>query len=206
MAKLLTLHPENPQARLLNQAAATLHKGGIIVYPTDSCYALACHLEDKNAVDRIRKIRRLDKSHHMTLVCQNLQDLGNFAKLENSSFRLVKSLTPGPYTFLMVASRDVPRRLQHPSKKTIGLRVPANRIALELLSVFGEPILSTSLILPGEDIPLTDPFEIQEKIGNQVDLILDGGNGGIEETTVLDMVGDTIEVVRQGKGDVTWLL
>lgn len=206
MAQLLTIHPENPQARLLNQVAATLHKGGVIVYPTDSCYALACHLEDKNAVDRIRQIRRLGKDHHMTLVCQHLNDLGNFAKLENSAFRLVKSLTPGPYTFLLKASRDVPRRLQHPQKKTIGLRVPANRIALELLSVLGEPMLSTSLILPGDDVPMTDPNEIDQRIGNQVDLIIDGGAGGLEATSVLNLVDETVKVAREGKGDVSWLL
>ena len=206
MAQILTIHPDNPQPRLLNQAAAVLHKGGVIVYPTDSCYALACHLEDKNAVDRIRNIRRLKPSHHMTLVCQHLNDIGNFAKLENSSFRLIKSLTPGPYTFIMKASRDVPNRLQHPQRKTIGLRVPANRIALDLLDAFGEPILSSSLILPGDELPLTDPLEINERIGHEVDLILDGGAGGVEETSVLDMDGDSISVIREGKGDVTWLL
>ncbi len=206
MAQYLKIHPDNPQPRLLNQVAAVLRKGGVIVYPTDSSYALACHLEDKHAVDKIKQIRRLDKHHDMTLVCRDLAEIGNYAKVGNSSFRLIKSLTPGPYTFLLKASRDVPKRLQHAQKKTIGLRVPANRIALELLSVFGEPVLSTSLILPGDSVPLSDPDEIEEKIGKLVELIIDGGAGGVEPTSVLDMLGDDIKVVRQGKGDVGWLL
>ena len=178
MAQYLKIHPDNPQARLLNQAAAVLNKGGLVVYPTDSSYALACHLEDKNALEKIHQIRRLPKNHHMTLVCQHLNDIGNFARLDNSAFRLIKSLTPGPYTFLLKASRDVPRRLVHPQKKTIGLRIPANRIALDLLQAFGDPILSTSLVMSGDEIPLTDPEDIRDRIGHQVDLILDGGAGG----------------------------
>ena len=206
MAQYLIIHPDNPQARLLNQAAAVLNKGGLVVYPTDSSYALACHLEDKNALEKIHQIRRLPKNHHMTLVCQHLNDIGNFARLDNSAFRLIKSLTPGPYTFLLKASRDVPRRLVHPQKKTIGLRIPANRIALDLLQAFGDPILSTSLVMSGDEIPLTEPEEIRDRIGHQVDLILDGGAGGIEPTTVLDMQETEIKVIREGKGDASWLL
>lgn len=206
MAQYLTIHPENPQSRLLNQAAVVLRKGGVIVYPTDSSYALACPLEDKHAVDRIRQIRQLDKHHDMTLVCRDLAEIGIYAKVGNSSFRSIKSLTPGPYTFLLKASRDVPKRLQHAQKKTIGLRVPANRIALDLLSIFGEPILSSSLIMPGDSLPLSDPEEIEEKLGKRVDLIIDGGAGGIEPTSVLDMVDDDVKIVRHGKGDISWLL
>ncbi len=206
MTQYLKIHPDNPQQRLLTQVSSVLREGGVIVYPTDSSYALACHLEDKQAVERICQIRQLDKRHDMTLVCRDLAEISNYAKVGNSAFRLIKSLTPGPYTFLLKASRDVPKRLQHAQKKTIGLRVPANQIALELLSVFGEPILSSSLILPGGTVPLSDPEEIEEKIGNRVELVIDGGAGGIEPTSVLNMVNEEVDVVREGLGDVSWLL
>ena len=203
MVQYLKIHPENPQPRLLNQAAVVLRQGGVIVYPTDSCYALACHPEDKDAVDRIRQIRQLDPHHHLTLVCRDLSEISAYAKVGNTSFRLIKSLTPGPYTFLLKASRDVPKRLQHPQKKTIGLRVPDNHIALEWLSVLGEPVLSSSLLMPNEPLPLSDPEEIAEKLAKRVELIIDGGAGTIEQTTVLDLVDEEVKVIREGKGDIS---
>lgn len=206
MAVKLDIHPDNPQARYLAQAADVLRQGGIVIYPTDSCYALACHLEDKQALDRIRKIRNLDKKHDFTLVCRDLKELSMYAQVDNSAFRLLKSLTPGPYTFLLKATRDVPRRLQHPHKKTIGLRVPANRIALELLETLNEPLMSTSLIPGGQDDPLSDPDDIIDSYDKLVDLILLGGAGGFEQTTVLDMLQEEVQVVREGRGDISWLV
>lgn len=205
MAQYLQLHPESPQVRLITQSAAMLRSGGIIVYPTDSCYALGTLIGNKGAVDRINRIRRLPAGHNMTLVCHDLSDIGIFARFDNSAYRLVKRLTPGPYTFLLKASRDVPRRLQHPHKKTIGLRIPDNRIALALLESLGEPLLSTSLILPGSDLPETDPMEMSDRLDRQVDLIIDGGAGGYEHTTVIDLTQNSPGIVREGKGDVSLL-
>ncbi|HHL45030.1 MAG TPA: threonylcarbamoyl-AMP synthase, partial [Gammaproteobacteria bacterium] len=177
--------------------------GGIIVYPTDSGYALGCHLGDKQAVTRIRQIRRLDDRHHLTLVCSDLSQIATYARLDNSNYRLLKALTPGAYTFILEATREVPRRLQHPKRKTIGLRVPDNSIAQALLRELGEPLMSTTLILPGEDLPLTDPYEIREVLEHDVDLVIDGGFCGFEPTTVVDLTGDVPQVIREGAGDIS---
>ncbi len=201
----LVIHPDNPQPRLISQAVAVLRHGGIVVYPTDSCYALGCHLGDKAALERIRRIRQLDEQHNFTLMCQDLSELATYARVGNQAFRLLKALTPGPYTFILTASREVPRRLQHPRRKTIGLRVPDHPIAQALLETLGEPMLSVTLILPGEELPLTDPEEIREHLEKQVDVIIDGGYCGHEPTTVIDLSGETPLVVRQGKGDISFL-
>lgn len=200
MAQYFRVHAVNPQPRLITQAAAILRDGGVIVYPTDSCYALGCRIGDKDALERIRRIRQLDERHNLTLVCRDLSELAIYAKVGNAAFRLMKALTPGPYTFLLVATRDVPRRLQHPKRKTIGVRVPDNAIALALLAAMSEPILSTSLVLPGDTLPLTDPAEINERLGRQVELVMDGGVCGLEPTTVIDLVEAEPVLVRQGKG------
>jgi len=202
MTQYFRIHPANPQLRLITQAVSILREGGIIVYPTDSCYALGCRLGDKEALERIRRIRRLDERHNLTLMCRDLSELAIYAKVGNAAFRMMKSLTPGPYTFLLAATRDVPRRLQHPKRKTIGVRVPDNAVALALLAAMAEPILSTSLILPEETLPLTDPEEINERLGRQVELVMDGGVCGLEPTTVIDLVEDQPVIVRQGKGRV----
>lgn len=201
MAQLLPIHPVNPQARLVQQVVAVLDGGGIIVYPTDSAYALGCHLGDKNALERIKRLRELDKNHNFTLVCQNLSELSSYAQVTNSVFRLLKAYTPGPYTFILPASHEVPRRLQHPKRKTVGLRVPDNRIALAILKALGEPLMSVSLIYPNEEIPPSDPEQIYEQLGNKVDLVVDGGFCGIEPTTVVDLVEGVPKVIRVGKGD-----
>ena len=202
MAQYFRVHPDNPQPRLITQAVVILRDGGIIVYPTDSCYALGCRIGDKEALDRIRRIRRLDARHNLTLMCRDLSELAIYAKVGNAAFRMMKSLTPGPYTFLLAATRDVPRRLQHPKRKTIGVRVPDNAIALALLAAMAEPILSTSLILPEETLPLTVPEEINERLGREVELVMDGGVCGLEPTTVIDLAEEQPVVVRQGKGRV----
>lgn len=202
MGQCVTIHKDNPQMRLLNQVVAVLRGGGVIVYPTDSTYALACLTEEKVALEKINRLRQLEDRHNMTLVCRDLSELSIYAKVDNSSFRLIKSLTPGPYTFVLKASRDVPRRLMHPKRKTIGIRVPDNNIALNLLDCLGEPLLSTSLILPGHDLPLNDPDEIQDKLLKLVDIIIDGGQGGLSETTVLDLTENQPRVVREGNGNI----
>ena len=202
MTRYFRVHPENPQQRLVLQAVSILRAGGVIVYPTDSCYALGCRIGDKDALERIRRIRHLDERHNLTLMCRDLSELAIYAKVGNAAFRMMKSLTPGPYTFLLAATRDVPRRLQHPKRKTIGVRVPDNAIALALLAAMAEPILSTSLILPGDTLPLTDPEEFNERVGRQVDLVIDGGVCGLEPTTVIDLVEEQPVIARQGKGRV----
>ncbi|MCG8324288.1 MAG: threonylcarbamoyl-AMP synthase [Thiotrichales bacterium] len=202
MDSYLRIHPDNPQPRLIDQAASVLHAGGVVAWPTDSCYALACRIGDKTAQERIHRIRRLDKNHHMTLVCRDLSEIGSYAKISNQAYRLIKSLTPGPYTFLLPATRDVPRRLQHSRRKTIGLRVPGNEIAQELLNKLDEPILSTSLILPGERLPMTDPEEIFSCLQGVIELVIDGGAGGLEATTMIDLTTDEQAVIRAGKGKV----
>lgn len=202
MARIFRVHPVNPQQRLITQAVAILREGGVIVYPTDSCYALGCRIGDKDALERIRRIRHLDEKHNLTLMCRDLSELAIYAKVGNAAFRMMKSLTPGPYTFLLAATRDVPRRLQHPKRKTIGVRVPDNAVALALLAALSEPIFSTSLILPEETLPLTDPEEINERMGWQVDLVMDGGVCGFEPTTVIDLTGEQPLIVRPGKGRV----
>jgi len=199
--KHLRVHPETPQLRLINQAAAIIRAGGVVIYPTDSCYALGCGIGNKSAMDRIRAIRDLDDNHNFTLICRDLSELATYAKVDNQVFRRLKSLTPGPYTFILEASREVPRRLQHPKRKSIGLRVPEHPIAQALLSVLDEPMMSVTLSLPGEDEPLADPDEMVLQLGKRVDLLVDGGWGGYEPSTVIDLTGDVPEVVRRGKGD-----
>lgn len=206
MSQFLQIHPENPQARLVQRAVEIIRDGGVVVYPTDSGYALGCHIGDKEAMERIRVIRKLDDKHHFTLVCRDLSELSTYAKVDNSAYRLIKRLTPGPYTFLLMATREVPRRLQHAKRKTIGLRVPDNVIVQSLLAALGEPIMSTTLIMPGDELPLTDPYDIREILEHSVDLVIDGGYCGIEPTTVLDLVADPPEVVRLGKGEVQGIL
>ena len=201
MSQFFQIHPENPQVRLIKQAVEIIHRGGVVAYPTDSAYALGCHLGDKAALERIRRIRKLDDSHNFTLVCRDLSELGTYARVDNVAFRLIRAHTPGPYTFILKATDEVPRRLLHPKRRTIGLRVPENRIALDLLEALGEPLMSVTLILPGDELPLTDPFEIRERLEHDVDLVIDGGVCGAEPTTVIDLADDTAVVVRQGRGD-----
>ena len=202
MAQFLTIHPDNPQDRLIKQAVETINKGGVVIYPTDSCYALGCRLGDKAAMERILAIRQMNLKHHFTLMCADLSELGTYAKVDNSQFRQLKAATPGSYTFILQATKEVPNRTLHPKRKTIGLRVPDNQIALALLKELGEPMLSCTLILPEDDEPLTDPYEIRDRLDYSVDLIIDGGWCGTEPTTVIDMT-DGVELVRQGRGDVS---
>ncbi len=202
MAQFFCIHPENPQSRLIDQAVDVLQRGGLIVYPTDSAYALGCHIGDKMALDRIRALRQLDKHHNFTLMCRDLSELATYAKVNNADFRLIKAHTPGPYTFILNATSEVPRRLMHPKRKTIGMRVPDNTIALALMERLGEPLMSSSLILPGDDLPLTDPYDIRDALEHQVELIIDGGFCGLEPTSVVDLTGDAPEIIRQGCGSV----
>jgi tRNA threonylcarbamoyl adenosine modification protein (Sua5/YciO/YrdC/YwlC family) len=202
MSQFFLLHPDNPNHRLIRQAAEIVRSGGIIVYPTDSSYALGCHLDDKKAVTRIRQIRHLDEQHHMTLMCRDLSEISKYAKVDNVKFRLLKSNTPGNYTFILDASKEVPRRLQHPKRSTIGVRIPDHPVALALLEELGEPILSSSLILPDVDEPLNDPEFIRDLLGKQVDLVIGGGAIGLDFTTVIDLTGDAPVLLRRGKGDV----
>lgn len=201
MAQFFTIHPDNPNPRLIRQAAVMLRDGAVIVYPTDSGYALGCHLDDKEAVTRIRQIRGLDDKHHMTLVCRDLSEIAHYAKIDNSKFRLLKSNTPGSYTFILDATREVPRRLQHPKRSTIGIRVPDHPVALALLEELNEPLLSSTLILPDASHPLTDVTEIREYLEHRVDLIIESGTVGLEPTTVIDLTGDAPVLIRRGKGD-----
>ncbi len=205
MSQYFVIHPVTPQKRLIHRAVEIIDQGGLIVYPTDSCYALGCHIGDKQATQRIRKIRNLDDKHHFTLVCRDLSEVSNYALVDNSAYRLMKTCTPGPYTFLLKATHEVPRRLQAPKRKTIGLRVPDHPIALALCEELGQPLMSSTLILPNRDGPLSDPQEMREMLGNQVDLVIDGGYCGIEATTVIDLVEKSPTVLRQGKGDASWL-
>ncbi|WP_193161080.1 L-threonylcarbamoyladenylate synthase [Microbulbifer hainanensis] len=202
MAQFFQIHPENPQGRLIAQAADILAAGGVIVFPTDSAYAVGCRLGEKLAVERIRALRQLDKQHNFTLMCRDLSELASYAKVDNQMFRLLKNHTPGPYTFIMPATAEVPRRLMHPKRKTIGLRVPDNAIVQALIEALGEPLMSCSLIMPGDDQPLTDPYDIRDTLEHQVELVIDGGFCGLEATTVLDLTGDEPELIRQGCGPV----
>ena len=201
MAQLFAIHPDNPQERLIKQACEIVRQGGVAVLPTDSCYALVCQLGDKTAMERILSIRKIDLKHHLTLLCADLSELGTSAKVDHSQFRQLKMTTPGAYTFILPASKEVPNRTLHPKRKTIGLRVPDNAIALALLRELGEPLLSCTLMLPEDDEPLSDPYEIRERLEHSVDLVIDGGWCGTEPTTVIDMTDGT-ELVRQGKGDI----
>jgi len=203
MTQFFQIHAENPQHRLANQAANIIHQGGVIVYPTDSGYALGCQLGDKSALNRIKVIRRLDDRHHMTLVCRDLSELANYARVDNVAYRLLKNHTPGSYTFILKATSEVPRRLQHPKKKTIGLRVPDNKIALSVLEALGEPLMSTTLILPGTKEIMTDPYDIRLELEGRVDLIIDGGFCGNVATSMIDITTGTPEIVREGQGDVS---
>ncbi|HEX5639709.1 MAG TPA: L-threonylcarbamoyladenylate synthase [Burkholderiaceae bacterium] len=202
MAQLFGVHPVDPQVRSLRQAAQILDHGGVGAIPTDSCYALACHLDDKAAVDRVRQIRRIDDRHLLTLMCRDLSDIALYAKVDNRQYRLLKNATPGPYTFILEATREVPRRLSHPSRKTIGLRVPDHRVAAGLLDVLGQPLLTTTLQLPGDEMPLNDPMDILERLDHQIDFVLDAGACGIEPTTIVDLTGPEAVLIRQGKGAV----
>lgn len=203
MSQFFQIHPVNPQTRLIEQAVQILRKGGVIAYPTDSAYALGCQLEDKSALERIRRIRRLDDEHNFTLVCRDLSQLGTYARVDNNVYRLIRNHTPGAYTFILKATGEVPRRLLHPKRKTIGLRVPDNRIALALLEKLGEPMMSVSLILPGEQLPLTDPYDIRESLQHDLDLVIDGGYCGMEPTSVIDLSEETPVILRRGVGDVS---
>lgn len=196
------IHPQNPQPRLISQVVAALRAGAVIVYPTDSCYALGCHIGDKTAMERIRRIRAVDDKHNFTLVCRDLSEIATYAKVDNVAYRLLKKLTPGPYTFILSATHEVPRRLQHAKRKSIGLRVPDNAISQALLEALGEPLMSSTLIMPGTGLPLNDAEEIRSVLAHQVDVVIDGGNCGLEPTTVVDMVGEVPEITRYGKGDI----
>ncbi len=201
MSQFFQIHPDNPQQRLIKQARQIIDGGGIVALPTDSSYALVCHLDDKNAVERLRRIRGVDDKHHLTLLCRDLSEIAVYAKVDNRQFRLLKAATPGPYTFILEATKEVPRRLSHPSRKTIGLRVPEHAIALALLAELGQPLLGTTLIMPGEELPLNDAEQIRDALEKQVELIIDGGSCSMEPTTVVDLSGDEPVVLRQGRGD-----
>lgn len=203
MSQFFQIHPDNPQLRLIKQASQIVKGGGIEALPTDSCYALVCQLDDKAAVERLRRIRGVDDKHHLTLLCRDLSEIAQYALVDNRQYRMLKASTPGPYTFILEATREVPRRLSHPSRKTIGLRVPENQVARALLDDLGQPLLGTTLILPGENDPLTDPDEVLEKLQRQIELIIDGGACGFEPTTVIDLSGGEPELVRQGRGDAS---
>ena len=205
MSQFFKIHGRNPQLRLLNRAVAMIRDGAVIVYPTDSCYALGCHIGDKLAQDRIRRIRRLGPEHNFTLVCRDLSQLSEYGKLDNVSYRLMRALTPGPYTFLLRASREVPRRLQNPRRKTIGVRVPDHVVAHGLLDALGEPLMSSTLLLPDEEMAMTEPELIRERLGDAVDLVIDGGNCGFEPTTVVDLVDGEPQVLRVGRGPIDML-
>lgn len=203
MSQFYQIHPENPQARLIRNAVEIIRKGGVVVYPTDSAYALGCHIGDKAALDRIRRIRKLDDKHNFTLVCRDLSEIATYATVNNASYRLLRHTTPGPYTFILQATNEVPRRLMHPKRKTVGLRVPDNAIAAALLADLGEPLMSATLIMPGDEFALTDPYDIRKTLEHEVDLVIDGGYCGMEPTTVVDLADDRSVILRAGRGDVT---
>ncbi len=205
MSQYFEIHPENPQNRLIKKAVETINEGGVIIYPTDSSYAIGCHLGDKKAMDRIRLIRQLDKNHNFTLICRDLSEISRYAIVDNINYRLMKSLTPGPYTFILPASREVPKRLLNPKRKTIGIRVPDNAVCMSLLEELDQPLMSSTLSLPNDEYPLTDPYQIRLKLENVVDLIIDGGYSGHEPTTVVNLVEDKPNILRQGLGSADWL-
>jgi len=200
MSQLFELHPRNPQLRLIRQAAAIVRAGGLIVYPTDSCYALGCHIGDKDALERIRRIRNADRHHHFTLVCRDLSEIARYARVDNRQYRFLRTHTPGPFTFLLAATRETPRRLQNPRRRTIGIRVPQHPVPQMLLAELGEPLMSSTLLLPGDAQPMTDAREIRDRLQHVVEAVLDGGSCGIEPTTVIDLAVDPPTIVRVGKG------
>lgn len=203
MSQFLQIHPETPQPRLIAQAVQLIRKGGIVVYPTDSGYALGCHLGDKQAVNKIRRIRGLSDKHNFTLICRDLSELGTYAQVDNSAYRLLKSHTPGPYTFILKATSEVPKRLMQAKRRTIGLRVPDNAITQALLSHLDEPLMSVTMMLPGEEMPLTDPYDIKQTLEHELDLIIDGGFCGMEPTSIIDLVEGGPQIIRRGQGDVS---
>ena len=202
VSQYLEVHPKNPQARLLKVAVDCVREGGLIAYPTDSCYALGCHVGDKDALERVRRIRQADKNHHFTLVCRDLSEIARYARVDTWQFRLLKAHTPGPYTFPLEATRETPRRLQHPKRRTIGIRVPDHPVPQLLLELLGEPLMTSTLLLPGDETPLTDGVQIRERLGRDLDAIIDGGHCGIEPTTVVDLAVSPPAIVRRGRGDV----
>ena len=206
MARIIEVHPDNPQPRRVAEIVETIRDGGLIAYPTDSSYAFGCHIGDKRAMDRIRRIRRTDKAHNFTLVCSDLSEISTYARVDNWAYRMLKAMTPGPYTFILPATREVPKRLQHPKRRTIGLRVPDHVLVRAVLEALGEPIMSSTLLLPGDDLPPTDPHDIEARIGHEIDLIIDAGPTGIEPTSVIDLSAGAPQVLRVGRGDVSSLL
>jgi tRNA threonylcarbamoyl adenosine modification protein (Sua5/YciO/YrdC/YwlC family) len=205
MAQRFTVHPANPQLRLLRQAAQLIDHGAVAAVPTDSCYALVCHLDDKPAVDRIRRIRQVDERHHLTLLCRDLSEIANYARVDNMQYRLLKLATPGAYTFILEATRELPRRLSHPSRKTIGIRVPEHPVCNGLLDVLGQPLISTTLMLPGDEIALNDAQHIDDRIGADIDVIVDAGACGVQPTTVVDLTGKEAVLIRRGRGSLETL-
>jgi tRNA threonylcarbamoyl adenosine modification protein (Sua5/YciO/YrdC/YwlC family) len=203
MSQFLQIHPEDPQPRLIAQAVQVIRKGGVVVYPTDSGYALGCHLGDKQSVNKIRRIRGLSEKHNFTLICRDLSELGTYAQVDNSAYRLLRSHTPGPYTFILKATSEVPKRLMQAKRRTIGLRVPDNAITQALLAHLDEPLMSVTMMLPGETLPLTDPYDIKQTLAHELDLIIDGGYCGMEPTSIIDLVEGTPEIIRRGQGDVS---
>jgi tRNA threonylcarbamoyl adenosine modification protein (Sua5/YciO/YrdC/YwlC family) len=201
MTQFFQIHPDNPQIRLIKQAVQIIQSGGIVAVPTDSAYALVCQLDDKNAVERLRRIRGVDEKHHLTLLCRDLSEIAQYARVDNAQYRMLKATTPGPYTVILEATRELPRRLSHPSRKTIGLRVPENTITQALLAELGAPLIGTTLQLPGDDAILSDPEEVRDRLEKLIDLVIDGGAGTLEPTTVIDLTGSEPALIRQGRGD-----
>ena len=206
MSQYFQIHPENPQKRLLRQAVDIVRDGGVVVYPTDSSYAIGCLLDDKTAMERIQRIRQLNDKHNFTLLCRDLSEISHYAQVDNINYRLLKTLTPGAYTFILKATREVPRRLQNPKRKTIGIRIPDHVVAQAFLQELNAPLVSSTLILPNEDLPMTDPYQIRVYLEHQVDLVMDGGFCGHDPTTVIDLTGERPAILRQGKGDIDWLV
>jgi len=205
MGRFLEIHPKDPQHRLIAEVTEVLRNGGVVVYPTDSIYAVGCRLGDKEAIERIRRLRRLDRKHLFTLVCRDLSEIATYARVDNQTYRMLRRMTPGPYTFILPATKQVPKRLQHPRRRTVGIRVPTHPVTLAMIEDLGEPLLSTTMQLPDEELPMTEAFEIFDKVGNDVDLVIDGGPCGMEPTTVLDLVGTYPEIIREGMGEVDFL-
>jgi len=203
VSQFFAIHPDNPQARLVRQAVDIIRRGGVVAYPTDSAYALGCHIGDKQAMERIRRIRTLDDHHNFTLMCRDLSELGTYARVDNAAYRLIRQKTPGPFTFILEATAEVPKRLLHPKRKTIGLRVPDNAITQALLAELAEPMMSVTLVMPNDDYPLTDPYDIRDTLEHVIELVIDGGFCGLEPTSVVDLTGLRPNVLREGLGDVT---